>query len=64
MKLPSDGDKVWWQEFDVTPRILEGKKSTIFIKEFYENFSTISVWLACFFLDMMLTATAFCTLQM
>lgn len=24
MKLPSDGEKVWWQEFDVTPRQLEG----------------------------------------
>ncbi|KAM7270940.1 hypothetical protein ACFE04_030154 [Oxalis oulophora] len=23
VKLPSDGDKVWWQEFDVTPRQLE-----------------------------------------
>ncbi|XP_062203710.1 cyclin-T1-4-like isoform X2 [Phragmites australis] len=22
-KLPSDGDKIWWQEFDVTPRQLE-----------------------------------------
>jgi cyclin T len=25
VKLPSDGDKVWWQEFDVTPRQLEGQ---------------------------------------
>jgi hypothetical protein len=24
VKLPSDGDKVWWQEFGVTPRQLEG----------------------------------------
>jgi hypothetical protein len=24
VKLPSDGEKVWWQEFDVTPRQLEG----------------------------------------
>jgi hypothetical protein len=24
VKLPSDGDKVWWQEFDVNPRQLEG----------------------------------------
>jgi len=24
VKLPSDGEKVWWQEFDVTPRHLEG----------------------------------------
>jgi hypothetical protein len=24
VKLPSDGDKVWWQDFDVTPRQLEG----------------------------------------
>ncbi|KAJ3670070.1 hypothetical protein LUZ60_010394 [Juncus effusus] len=23
VKLPSDGDKVWWQQFDVTPRQLE-----------------------------------------
>ncbi|KAJ4759955.1 Cyclin family protein [Rhynchospora pubera] len=23
VKLPSEGDKVWWQEFDVTPRQLE-----------------------------------------
>ncbi|KAI3953185.1 hypothetical protein MKX01_042180 [Papaver californicum] len=23
VKLPSDGDKLWWQEFDVTPRQLE-----------------------------------------
>ncbi|KAJ1265370.1 hypothetical protein BS78_08G071700 [Paspalum vaginatum] len=23
VKLPSDGDKVWWQDFDVTPRQLE-----------------------------------------
>ncbi|KAK4486719.1 hypothetical protein RD792_006779 [Penstemon davidsonii] len=25
VKLPSDGEKVWWQEFDVTPRQLEGR---------------------------------------
>jgi hypothetical protein len=24
VKLPSDGEKVWWQEFDVTPWQLEG----------------------------------------
>jgi len=24
IKLPSGGEKVWWQEFDVTPRHLEG----------------------------------------
>lgn len=24
VKLPSDGEKVWWQQFDVTPRQLEG----------------------------------------
>lgn len=24
VKLPHDGEKVWWQEFDVTPRQLEG----------------------------------------
>ena len=24
VKLPADGEKVWWQEFDVTPRQLEG----------------------------------------
>jgi hypothetical protein len=24
VKLPSDGDKIWWQDFDVTPRQLEG----------------------------------------
>ncbi|XP_020417560.1 cyclin-T1-3 isoform X2 [Prunus persica] len=24
VKLPSDGERVWWQEFDVTPRQLEG----------------------------------------
>lgn len=24
VKLPSDGEKVWWQEFEVTPRQLEG----------------------------------------
>jgi hypothetical protein len=24
VKLPSEGEKVWWQEFDVTPRQLEG----------------------------------------
>lgn len=24
VKLPSDGEKVWWQEFNVTPRQLEG----------------------------------------
>ncbi len=25
VKLPSDGKKVWWQEFDVTPQQLEGQ---------------------------------------
>lgn len=25
VKLPSDAEKVWWQEFDVTPRQLEGR---------------------------------------
>jgi hypothetical protein len=24
VNLPSDGDKIWWQDFDVTPRQLEG----------------------------------------
>ena len=24
VKLPNDGDKVWWQQFEVTPRQLEG----------------------------------------
>jgi len=24
MKLPAEGDKIWWQDFDVTPRQLEG----------------------------------------
>src|SRR4051812_33116754 len=24
VKLPADGEKVWWQEFDVTPWQLEG----------------------------------------
>ena len=28
VKLPSDGEKVWWQEFDVTPRQLEGWNPT------------------------------------
>ncbi|CAH8333632.1 unnamed protein product [Eruca vesicaria subsp. sativa] len=26
VKLPSDGEKVWWQEFDVTPRQLEARR--------------------------------------
>lgn len=25
VKLPSDGERIWWQEFDVTPRQLEGQ---------------------------------------
>ncbi|ONM54387.1 Cyclin-T1-5, partial [Zea mays] len=28
VKLPSDGDKVWWQDFDVTPRQLEEKNKS------------------------------------
>jgi len=24
VNLPKDGDKVWWQQFEVTPRQLEG----------------------------------------
>lgn len=30
VKLPSDGEKVWWQEFDVTPRQLEGWSLLLF----------------------------------
>lgn len=36
VKLPSDGDKVWWQEFDVTPRQLEGL--------YYLNFCDIIIY--------------------
>jgi hypothetical protein len=25
VKLPSDGNKVWWQEFDITPQQLKGQ---------------------------------------
>ncbi|CAG7887072.1 unnamed protein product [Brassica rapa] len=35
VKLPSDGDKVWWQEFDVTPRILEDVSNQML--ELYEQ---------------------------
>lgn len=42
VKLPSDGDKIWWQDFDVTPRQLEGW--FLFVK--YEMFP---VALCCLF---------------
>ncbi|RLM55297.1 cyclin-T1-3-like [Panicum miliaceum] len=35
VKLPSDGEKVWWQEFDVTPRHLEEISNQIL--ELYEQ---------------------------
>ncbi|KAL2344660.1 hypothetical protein Fmac_005945 [Flemingia macrophylla] len=35
LKLPSDGEKVWWQEFDVTPRQLE--EVSIQMLELYEQ---------------------------
>ncbi|XP_044509744.1 cyclin-T1-3-like isoform X3 [Mangifera indica] len=35
VKLPSDGKKVWWQEFDVTPRQLE--EVSIQMLELYEQ---------------------------
>ncbi|KAJ0242558.1 Cyclin-T1-4 [Hirschfeldia incana] len=35
VKLPSDGDKVWWQEFDVTPRQLEDVSNQML--ELYEQ---------------------------
>ncbi|CAJ2650352.1 unnamed protein product [Trifolium pratense] len=34
VKLPSDGEKVWWQEFDVTPRQLEVSNQML---ELYEQ---------------------------
>ncbi|OEL18023.1 Cyclin-T1-3 [Dichanthelium oligosanthes] len=40
VKLPSDGEKVWWQEFDVTPRHLEGGMLTQGIYDI--SFSEIS----------------------
>ncbi|EFH46233.1 cyclin family protein [Arabidopsis lyrata subsp. lyrata] len=35
VKLPSDGEKVWWQEFDVTPRQLEDVSNQML--ELYEQ---------------------------
>lgn len=35
VKLPSEGDKVWWQEFDVTPRQLEDVSNQML--ELYEQ---------------------------
>lgn len=35
VKLPSDGDRVWWQEFDVTPRQLEDVSNQML--ELYEQ---------------------------
>lgn len=39
VKLPSDGDKVWWQEFDVTPRQLEEVSNQML--ELYEQNRTM-----------------------
>ncbi|CAA6673251.1 unnamed protein product [Spirodela intermedia] len=39
VKLPSDGEKVWWQEFDVTPRQLEDVSNQML--ELYEQNHTI-----------------------
>lgn len=40
VKLPSDGDKVWWQEFDVTPRQLEEVSNQML--ELYEQNRTMA----------------------
>eukprot|EP00262_Sarcandra_glabra_P010865 TRINITY_DN2640_c0_g1_i1.p1 TRINITY_DN2640_c0_g1~~TRINITY_DN2640_c0_g1_i1.p1 ORF type:complete len:614 (+),score=124.13 TRINITY_DN2640_c0_g1_i1:268-2109(+) len=39
VKLPSDGEKVWWQEFDVTPRQLEEVSNQML--ELYEQNRTM-----------------------
>ncbi|MQL98579.1 hypothetical protein Taro_031291 [Colocasia esculenta] len=39
VKLPSDGEKVWWQEFDVTPRQLEDVSNQML--ELYEQNRTV-----------------------
>ncbi|XP_058079482.1 cyclin-T1-3-like isoform X4 [Magnolia sinica] len=39
VKLPSDGEKVWWQEFDVTPRQLEEVSNQML--ELYEQNRTV-----------------------
>lgn len=39
VKLPSDGEKVWWQEFDVTPRQLEEVSNQML--ELYEQNHTV-----------------------
>lgn len=31
VNLPKDGDKVWWQQFDVTPRQLEGESHVLIL---------------------------------
>ncbi|KAG1348093.1 cyclin-T1-3 [Cocos nucifera] len=36
VKLPSDGEKVWWQEFDVTPRQLEGGMGRLELNSHYD----------------------------
>jgi hypothetical protein len=39
VKLPSDGDKVWWQEFDVTLQQLEGW--SLFSKSVMKSFQLL-----------------------
>ncbi|GAB4835552.1 hypothetical protein Ancab_000461 [Ancistrocladus abbreviatus] len=41
VKLPSDGEKVWWQEFDVTPRQLE-EVSNQMLELYEQNKNTAS----------------------
>ncbi|KAL6201880.1 hypothetical protein ACLB2K_025592 [Fragaria x ananassa] len=41
VKLPSDGEKVWWQEFDVTPRQLE-EVSNQMLELYEQNRATAS----------------------
>lgn len=46
VKLPSDVEKGWWQEFDVTPRQLEG---SCFILEYYSAGIIQLLWrILCF----------------
>ncbi|KAF7834632.1 Cyclin-T1-5 [Senna tora] len=40
VKLPSDGEKVWWQEFDVTPRQLEDEDGVGSVAHHSYNSST------------------------
>lgn len=48
VKLPSDGEKVWWQEFDVTPRQLEGFSLSLKpITDEYDNKTLFLVTVMC-----------------